>query len=90
LSFLTGMDADYQETTMSGSTSYTVPSSAVWGTGLWGTALWGGGMKTIEEWTSPQMYPGVAVAAKIQVATKSVAVQWMASDYVYEYGGVMG
>jgi hypothetical protein len=90
LSFLTDMDVDFQDLPISGTATYTPYSAGVWGTGLWGTALWGATMTVLKEWTSPGTYPGYAAAAKIKVTTTTVAVQWMANDYTFEYGGAYG
>ncbi len=90
LAFLTDLDIDFQDNAITGSATYIPTSGGLWGTALWGSAVWGSGMEVLKEWTSPASDPGYCAAAKIQVSTNSVAVQWMSGDYVYEYGGIVG
>lgn len=89
-SYLTGMDVDFSDETLIGSASATGFSAGLWGTAIWGTSVWGSGNVVSKDWTSPAVAPGMAFAAKIRIATKTVAVQWMSGDFAYETGGVMG
>jgi hypothetical protein len=90
LSFLTDLDVDFQDTAVIGTATYTPLSGAIWGSGTWGTSLWGSGLTVLKEWTAPAVYPGKAAAAKIKISSTTLSVQWMANEFAYEYGGIIG
>lgn len=90
LSFLTDIDIDFQDGPITGTAIYSVPTAALWDVGLWDSALWSASVDVVKEWTSPDEYSGFCAAAKIKIATNTLTVQWMANDFVYEYGGPVG
>lgn len=90
LNFLTDVDVDFNDAPLTGTATYTATSGGLWDSALWDVGLWGGGLDVVKEWTSPAQYTGYCAAAKIKVATNSLTVRWMASDFVYEYGGPLG
>lgn len=87
LSFLTDIDVDFNDTEISGSTTYSVINGARWDIDSWDSAYWASGLQVIREWTSPDEYMGYSAAGKIKISTNSLVVQWMACDYIYEHGG---
>lgn len=87
LSYLIDVDVDFQDRTISGSATSSVGSAALWDTATWDGALWATDLIPVEVWATPALFPGKAIAGKIQIATKSLTVQWMASEYLYELGG---
>lgn len=90
LSFLTDIDVDFQDGPITGTAIYTVPTAALWDVALWDQAVWAATVDVVKEWTSPDEYSGFCASAKIKIATNSLTVQWMANDFVYEYGGPVG
>jgi hypothetical protein len=89
LSFLTGTDVDFRDAPLTGVATSGGASEGLWGVALWGVALWGEGLEVIRNWTSPPTNEGYTVSGKIRVATKTLTVQWMSNDFVFETGGVM-
>jgi len=89
LSFLVDIDVDFQDTELAGVATYVPPTAAVWGTSLWGSGLWGAGLTITKQWNSPAQQTGYAFAGKLKIATDSLTVQWMSTDYVYETGGIL-
>lgn len=87
LSFLTEIDVDFSDAPIIGQATYSVTSSATWDASLWDQASWSAGLEVVKHWSSPSAYPGYCAAGKIKIATKSLSVEWMASDYVFEIGG---
>jgi hypothetical protein len=90
LSYLTDLDVDFKETDITGVADYTPAAGGVWDTGTWDSATWTGSLDTIRRWTSPDADIGYYAAGKLKVETKTVEVRWVACDYVYETGGVVG
>ena len=87
--FLTGVDVDYQERQLTGTTSYTPSSVALWGTAIWGVSLWGSGEVAVKQWTSPSCPPGYAATGKIKMSNRTLSIRWLSCDYVFEIGGPM-
>lgn len=89
LSFLTDIDVDFNDTEITGTATYSVPAQSTWDSSTWDGSAWGGGFEVRKEWTSPDENVGYCASGKIKISTGQVAVQWMASDYVYESGGIL-
>ncbi len=87
ISFLTGIDVDFQDNALIGTASYSTPTISLWGTALWGTGLWSGGLAVLKKWTSPSHFPGKAISGKIKIANRVYQIQWMAHEYIFEPGG---
>lgn len=89
ISFLTGLDVDFNDTTIEGSATYSVTAGAQWDVSNWDEAYWAATLQITKEWTSPQENLGYAAAGKLKVATNALTVQWMSCDYVFEPGGIL-
>jgi hypothetical protein len=89
LTFLTDLDVDFRDTTITGTATYSVVTGAVWDTDHWDVGRWGSGLEVVKQWTSPRQYTGYCAAGKIKIATDYLTVQWMACDYVWQVGGPM-
>jgi hypothetical protein len=85
--YLTGIDVDFQDTTITGSGGSITFTAGAWGSGIWGTSLWGGSYNIVKQWTSPPCPPGYCAALKLQVTSNSVGVRWLSYDMVFEKGG---
>ena len=89
LRFLTGIDVDFSDAEVIGQASYTTTNNAIWDEATWDSAYWAAGMEVLKEWTSPDGGIGKCAAGKIKIATNSLTVQWMSSDYIFESGGLL-
>jgi hypothetical protein len=89
LNYLTDIDVDFADDPISGTATYVVVSGAVWDASNWDEAFWASGLTVVKQWTSPAEWQGYCAAGKVKIATNSLLVQWMASDYVYETGGIL-
>jgi hypothetical protein len=89
LSFLTDIDVDFKDTAITGSATYTVVAGGIFGTSAFGSSYFAAGTQIVKSWTSPDEYPGYCAAGKIQIENKSLTIQWVANDYVYQKGGIL-
>lgn len=89
LNFLTDIDVDFQDTEIEGSATYTVVNGSLWDAALWDAAFWAAGLEIVKNWTSPDANVGFSASGKIKIATNSLTVQWVSSDYIYESGGIL-
>jgi hypothetical protein len=89
VNFLTDIDVDFQDTAITGTATYSVVSGGLWDSSNWDQAFWAAGLQVAKAWTSPDEFSGLSGAGKIQIATNSLTIQWLASDYVYELGGLL-
>lgn len=89
LSFLTGFDVDYEDNEITGLSVFTVPSAALWDVAMWDVGYWSSGLETVRDWTSPGNNVGYCVSGGLKVNTDALEIHWIASDYVFETGGVM-
>ena len=61
----------------------------VWDADSWDSALWGIGAQTQANWQSVAAPAGFAISFRLQVSSNTSTVDWSATDYVYEVGGVL-
>jgi len=87
LSFLTDIDVDFRDFTISGSATYTPAAGAVWDISFWNLSYWASAIEIVRRWTSPAAYIGNCIAPKIKVATSTLQVQWLSNDMTFEVGG---
>lgn len=90
VSFLTDIEVDFNDSPISGTATYSIVTGATWDASNWDEAYWAAGLSVSKNWTSPDQDVGMWAAGKLKITTNSLDVQWMASDYVYETGGVLG
>lgn len=80
------INIDYEDRARTTVISSSGISGVQWGS-PWGVP-WSGGAKLVKKWQST---PGIgfAITARIKAQVKDLGVQWLATDYVYEVGGVL-
>lgn len=88
--YLTDIDVDFKDNDIQGVATFTPSSPALWDSGVWDTAQWGGSMEIVKNWSSPSEHMGFCASGKVKVSTTSVAVQWMASNFMFRVGGPIG
>jgi hypothetical protein len=88
IEYFTGIDVDFSDTTLIGTTTYTAPAAGLWDSGKWDTMLWSGALQTVRQWTSPGGV-GYAFSGGVKVVTSTQEVRWVSADFVYEKGGVL-
>lgn len=89
VSFSIGMAVDFEITNILSTVTYSVTGGAIWDTSLWDTGLWGSGSTIKEDWLTPGARPGFAAAIQLKIATNSIQISWIATDYAYRHAGIL-
>lgn len=89
LSFLVDIDVDFADTELYGVATYSVTAGGLWDISNWDQAFWASGLQIIKDWSSPSAWMGYAAAGKVKIATDSLTVQWMSTEYLYEHGNAL-
>lgn len=89
ITYYTGMDIDYSDNSIVGTSTFTAAPNALWGTAIWGRSLWSGALQVVRQWGSPSNNVGYAASGGVRVETDSNTVRWVSCDYVYERGGIL-
>jgi hypothetical protein len=82
------VNVDYNLTDESAQLGFSPISASVWDTGLWDTALWGASIVPSAEWQGVTQI-GYTFAPLLKSATSGIQLQWIASDLVFQNGGVL-
>lgn len=88
-SILFGLNVDFLNQPVSGALSFITPINAmVWGSMVWGSMIWGGGLQQISSW---QTVGGLGryAAMRLTIQANGSQVEWNATDYVFQVGGVL-
>ena len=89
ITYYAGLDVDFSDAPISGTSTYTTPGSSLWGTAIWGTSLWSGGLQVVRQWLSPVNNVGYSISSGLRVESSQFVVRWVSCDYAYERGGVL-
>jgi hypothetical protein len=89
-SYLTDIDVDFRDNEMTGVATYSVVSRSTWDSSKWDESYWSAGLDIVKEWTSPTENVGYCAAGKLKIATNTLTIQWMSSNYMYRAGGPLG
>lgn len=89
LSFNLGLNLDYEDSTALDIATYTAPNSALWDTAAWDVDLWQPDLSISRDWRTPAAYTGFCASALLRIATSSLIVQWVASDFSFTTGEVL-
>ena len=84
-----GASTDYSQDENLSEISLRQSSYGVWSTDSWDAALWGIGAQMQANWQSIAAPAGFAISFRLQISSNSSSVDWSATDYVYEVGGVL-
>jgi hypothetical protein len=82
------VNVDYNLADESAQLNFSTTQYGIWGTGLWGTSLWGGSLVPSADWQGATSI-GYTFAPLIKTATQGIQLQWVATDLVFEGGGVL-
>lgn len=89
-SILFGLDLDFLNTPATGALSVNPTVNAmVWGTMVWGAMVWGGSLQQVSGWQTVGGL-GYYASVRLTIQANGSQVQWNATDYVYQTGGVLG
>lgn len=89
LTYSTDIDVDFEDETMTGSTTFSPGGSSLWGTAIWGTSTWASSTILIRKWSSPAAWEGRWLSGKLRIANNQVRGRWIGSTIVYESGDAL-
>ncbi len=82
------VNADYDLSDHSAALTATAPNYGIWDTSVWDSGLWGGSLVPSAVWQGATGI-GYSFAPFLKTATQGIQVEWVASDLVFEAGGVL-
>lgn len=68
--------------------SFTATGGSVWDTSPWDTSPWAQGDNIVKKWQSVSGI-GYSGGLRIDISTQNISLHWLASDILYEVGGVI-
>ena len=82
------VNVDYDLANQNASLSFTPLAYSTWDNGSWDLAYWGSGLSPIAEWQGATGI-GYTFAPTLNSASQGIELQWVATDLVFEAGGVL-
>lgn len=82
------VNVDYNLADESAQLNFSGISYGLWDSGLWDTAIWGAGLVPSADWQGATNI-GYTFAPLLKTATQGIQLQWVATDLVFEGGGVL-
>jgi len=82
------VNVDYNLADESAQLNFSTSIYGLWDSGLWDTAIWGSGLVPTADWQGTTNI-GYTFAPLIKTATQGIQLQWVATDLVFEGGGVL-
>lgn len=82
------IDFDDSDPYASANLNPTPSTGGVWGVGLWGSMQWGASSVVQKNWQGT-VGTGYNVAPRLKAITNGLSTQWMATDLVFELGGIL-
>jgi len=89
ITYYADFDIDFSDRGISGTITFTSPATGLWDQAKWDSGLWSGALQVVRQWCSPSNNVGYCASGGIRVETAEHVIRWVASDYVYERGGVL-
>ena len=84
-----GTNVDYKIDTGFAATLVDASTGGTWDVSAWDLAVFGDTGTTYQPWLTPLGKLGQAVSVKCNLASNKAAVEWIATEIVYETGGVL-
>jgi hypothetical protein len=82
------VNVDYNLANENASLSFTPLVYSTWDNGSWDISYWGSGLSPIAEWQGATGI-GYTFAPTLNSASQGIELQWVATDLVFEAGGVL-
>lgn len=83
-----GIATDYGNQDVSSDITVSASSAGLWDTGTWDSATWGGEPEMKREWKTLGAL-GTAGALRMKALTQGAEIRWLATDVVFEVGGII-
>lgn len=88
LSFLLGINVDFEDIPPIGTASYNPPPSSLWDVALWDQGLWGADFVIQRDWRTSSANVGRKIAFLLRISTSAVVVQWPSTEFLIQPGAV--
>ena len=82
------VNVDYNLADESAQLNFSVSNYGIWDSGVWDAAIWGSGLVPSADWQGATNI-GYTFAPLLKTATQGIQLQWVATDLVFEGGGVL-
>jgi len=82
------VNVDYNLADESAQLNFSISNFGIWDSGLWDAAIWGSGLVPSANWQGATNI-GYTFAPLFKTATQELQLQWVATDLVFEAGGVL-
>lgn len=86
LSYAIGLDVDFEDTLLTGSTLFSPGGTSLWGTATWGTSTWGSSTTLVKRWGGASVREGRWISGKLKIENDAISGQWIGSSLIYELG----
>jgi len=86
LTFNSALDVDFRDDSVIGAATYNITNPNLWDVAKWDSAIWAAGSEIVRKWSSPAVDVGYCAAGKIRIATNSLSVKWLSTDFIMERG----
>lgn len=83
-------DTDFRSNIDYGPSVFNTADGSLWGVDLWGTAMWGSSSQMQLDWITVACRSCYNAAPRLRVLSRDATVEWSATDFVYEVGGIQG
>jgi hypothetical protein len=85
---LAGLNVDFDTSALLGALTFSPTTQALWDVALWDVGVWSGDLTVRKNW---QTMAAIGVAAAMHIkSAQQLETHWMASDFIYENGGMIG
>jgi hypothetical protein len=89
VSYMQGINVDFEDHPPANLVNAASTSGSLWDSGTWDSAIWGFGVTPQRNWTGVQSEAGRCMAYLLQISTKVPTIQWPATEFLYEEGGLL-
>lgn len=90
LTFSIGLSIDFEQNPNLATATYSVTTGARWDVDFWDVGMWAAGLEIHQSWQTPGAGVGYCAAGLLRIATNALEIQWVATEYVWEEGGILG
>lgn len=84
-----GATADFREDENLSAVTDLPTTWAKWDASVWDVGIWGPESLTEGNWRTVLVQPGYALSMRLQVSSRNATLNWSATDFVFEVGGVL-
>lgn len=85
---LFNINVDFDDTAPSSVLTYTPASSGVWDSAIWDGGNWISNLAISQAWQGVNGV-GKCAAGRLKIVASGIQVQWMATNYIHEKGGLL-